>query len=111
MGIVPAMEAVQFHTMLLVDRARAAGMPEEKARQNAALHGEHHLYDFAFGGFRYKGLEQHFWQEAEVPYRLQRAGFRAVRHARVLLSWDQHACGAELAQHPPPWDWFFSAEA
>jgi hypothetical protein len=23
---------------------------------------EHSLYDFAFGGFRYLGLEQHFWQ-------------------------------------------------
>jgi SAM-dependent methyltransferase len=111
LGIVPAMDAVHYHTMLLVDRARAAGMPEEKARQNAAMHGEHELYDFAFSGFRYKGLEQHFWQEAEVPYRLQRAGFRMVRHARLVLSWEQHACGAELAQYPPPWDWFFHAEA
>src|SRR5919204_2694800 len=28
LGIVPAIDAVHYHTMLLVDRARATGMPE-----------------------------------------------------------------------------------
>ncbi|HVS34834.1 MAG TPA: class I SAM-dependent methyltransferase, partial [Gemmataceae bacterium] len=52
LGIVPAMDAVNYYTMLLVDRARRAGMPPDKARQNAAHHAEHPLYDFAFGCFR-----------------------------------------------------------
>ena len=85
-------------------------MPEDKARQNAAFHGEHHLYDFAFGGFRYKGLEQHFWQPFEVPYRLRRAGFRRVRLARVLLAWEQFTCGDDFQGQTPPWDWFFRAD-
>src|SRR5262249_26467811 len=97
-------------TMLLVDRARGTGMPEAQARQNAAAHGEHALYDFAFGGFRYKGLEQHFWQPFEVRYRLKRAGFTRVHRAKVPLAWGQLACGAGLASRPPPWDWFFRAE-
>src|SRR5947209_7838759 len=88
-GIVPAMDAVHYFTMLLVDRARRTGMPVAKARQNAAQHAEHHLYDFAFGGFRYKGLDQHFWQPFEVRHRLRRAGFRVVRLAKVYLKWEQ----------------------
>src|SRR5205823_5151937 len=62
LGIVPAMDAVHYFTMLLLDRARARGMPADKARQNAAYHGEHEYYDFAFGEFRYQGLHQNFWQ-------------------------------------------------
>jgi SAM-dependent methyltransferase len=110
MGIVPAMDAVHYQTMLLLDRARQTGMPEPAARQNAASHGEHSLYDFTFGGFRYLGLEQHFWQPFEIAYRLKRAGFRKVRRRRVWLSWGQFACASDLRRHPPPWDWFFQAE-
>src|SRR5207245_7904227 len=110
LGIVPAMDAVHYHTMLLVDRALAAGKPIEVARKNAAHFVEHALYDFAFGEFRYEGLEQHFWQPFEVRYRLRRAGFQHIQLARVLLSWEQLACEKELKQHPPPWDWFFQAE-
>jgi SAM-dependent methyltransferase len=110
LGIVPAMDAVHYFTMLLVDRAREIGMPEGKARQNAAHHAEHALYDFAFGGFRYKGLDQHFWQPFEIPYRLERAGFRGVRLEKVLLTWEQFGSVRDLGDRPPPWDWFFEAE-
>jgi SAM-dependent methyltransferase len=108
LGILPAMDAVHYHTMLLVDRARRTGMPEDKARDNAAGHAEHQLYGFAFGDFSYLGLRQHFWQPFEIGYRLRRAGFRNIRRSKALLSWDQCACGADLRGHPPPWDWFFS---
>jgi SAM-dependent methyltransferase len=110
LGIVPSIDGVHYQTMLLVDRARRAGMPDDKARQNAAHHGEHRLFDFAFAVFRYHGLEQHFWQSFEIRYRLRRARFRKIRKARVQLSWDQMACGADLADQPAPWDWFFHAE-
>ena len=110
LGIVPAMDAIHYQTMLLVDRARQTGMPEEMARRNAAQHAEHHLYDFAFSGFRYLKLEQHFWQPFEIPYRLKRAGFRRVKKARVRLDWGQFACASDMRRHPPPWDWFFRAE-
>jgi SAM-dependent methyltransferase len=111
LGIVPAMDAVHYYTMLLLDRARAAGMPPGAARRNAAYHAEHELYDFAFGQFRFRGIEQHFWWPFEVAYRLRRAGFRRVRSAKVLLSWEQFSAGRDLQKHPPLWDWFFQAEA
>ena len=72
-------------------------MPEDKARRNAAHHAEHEYYDFAFGTFRFKGLEQHFWQPFEVRYRLRRAGFRRMRMAKVHLSWEQFGCAATSA--------------
>lgn len=109
-GVVPAMDSVHYLTMLLLDRARRAGMPTRAARKNAGLHAEHELYDFAFSEFRYRELVQHFWQPFEVPYRLRRAGFRRVRLAKVALSWDQFSGGKDLAAHPPPWDWFFQSE-
>jgi SAM-dependent methyltransferase len=111
LGVVPAMDAVHYHTMLLVDRARRTGMPEDKARDNAARYGEHGLYGFAFGDFSYLGLRQHFWQPFEIGYRLRRAGFRRVRRAKSPLCWEQFACAADLREHPPPWDWFFSCRA
>ena len=109
LGIVPAMDGVHYFTMLLLDRARRAGMPESKARQNAAHHAEHKYYDFAFGEFHYQGLHQHFWQPFEVRYRLRRAGFRRIGLAKVHLTWEQFGCAADLKDEAPPWDWFFHA--
>jgi SAM-dependent methyltransferase len=109
LGIVPAMDAVHYFTMLLVDRARQAGMPTAQARKNAAHHAEHALYDFAFGEFRFRGIEQHFWQPFEVKYRLRQAGFRGVRLKKVRLAWHQFGCARDLGDRPPPWDWFFQA--
>jgi SAM-dependent methyltransferase len=110
LGILPAMDAVHYCTMLLVDRALAAGKPMAPARKNAAALGEHQLYDFAFGQFRYEGLEQHFWQPFEIRHRFKKAGFVDVKLTPVLLSWEQFACGHDLKHLPPPWDWFVQAK-
>jgi SAM-dependent methyltransferase len=110
LGIIPAMDAVHYYTMLLVDRALKAGKPIDAARKNAAHHCEHEYYDFAFGQFRYRGLEQHFWQPFEVAYRFRRAGFTLKRLKKVHLSWKQFAGGKELQEFAPPWDWFFLAK-
>ena len=108
-GIVPSMDGVHYLTMLLLDRARKTGMPQSAARKNAAVHGEHELFDLAFGEFRYRGLVQHFWYSFELEYRLALAGFEKIHVRKASLSWDQCACGKELSTFPPPWDWFFEA--
>lgn len=110
LGILPAIDAVHYYTMLLLDRALAAGKPMEVARKNAAHHAEHALYDFAFGEFHYEGLHQHFWQPYEIHHRFARAGFALKRLKKVHLSWKQFAGGRELKDHPAPWDWFFLAK-
>jgi SAM-dependent methyltransferase len=110
LGILPAMDAVHYYTMLLVDRARQAGMPLDMARVNAARHCEHEAYDFAFGQYRFRGLEQHFWQPFEARYRFARAGFALKRLKKMFLSWKEFAGWKELQNHAPPWDWFFLAK-
>jgi SAM-dependent methyltransferase len=109
LGILPAMDAVHYYTMLLVDRALASGKPLEMARKNAAHHNDHELYDFAFGQFRFQGIEQHFWQPFEIRYRFRRAGFGSVKLKRVWLDWKQFSCSRDLLRYPPPWDWFVLA--
>lgn len=109
-AILPAMDAIHYYTMLLLDRALEKGLPIKMAKQKAAKDGEHDLYDFAFGEFKFKGLHQHFWQPFEIPFRLKKAGFRKVYKSQVRLAWDQFAYGGELAEQPPSWDWFARAE-
>jgi SAM-dependent methyltransferase len=109
LGILPAMDAVHYYTMLLLDRALAAGRPSHAARKSAAHLGDHADYDFAFGQFAFHGLEQHFWQPFEIRYRFRRAGLHLVRLKKVLLSWSQFAGSKELQNEQPPWDWFFLA--
>jgi SAM-dependent methyltransferase len=108
-GIVPAMDAVHYYTMLLLDRALGSGKPPAAARKNAAHLADHEHFDFAFGQFRYQGLDQHFWQPFEVRYRFRRAGLRLVRLRKLYLSWQQFAGAAELKRYKPPWDWLFLA--
>jgi SAM-dependent methyltransferase len=110
LGVLPALDGVHYFTMLMLDRARRRGMPQESARRNAAHLAEHELYDFAFAEFRYRGIVQHFWQPFEVRYRLRRCGLRLRRLEKVHLSWSQFGGAADLRRLPPPWDWFFEAE-
>ena len=110
LGILPAMDGVHYQTMLLLDRALDRGQPLAAAKKNAASNNDHDLYDFAFGQFRFQGLEQHFWQPFEIDYRLARCGFKLVRRRKVHLSWQQFQGQEALAKYPPPWDWFFLAK-
>jgi SAM-dependent methyltransferase len=109
LGIVPSMDAVHYHTMLLLDRALASGKPLDAARKNAGHHADHAYFDFAFGQFLYQGLEQHFWQPFELHYRFRRAGLRLRRLRKLHLSWRQFAGTADLKHCKAPWDWLFLA--
>lgn len=107
LGIVPAMDGVHYYTMLALDRALAGGMPLDAARKNAAHHAEHEYYDFAFGQFTFRGIEQHFWQPFEVRHRLRKAGFERIRLRKAYLSWQHFALRADLQRFKPSWDWYF----
>lgn len=113
LGVVPAMDAIHYHTMLLHDHALDRGADEGEAERSAAFHGEHVYYDFAFGRFDYQGLKQHFWQPFEVDYRLRKAGFSHVEIAKLLYPWDEHVINEadRFSNCPPSWDWTFSARS
>jgi len=109
-GIVPAIDAIQYQTMLLYDRARDLGRDDETATREATRAAEHHLYDFAFGRFAYRGLRQKFWQSFEIEHRLHKAGFREVRLEKVLYPWDENLpFGDQFTDCPRSWDWGFLA--
>ncbi len=110
LGIVPSIDAIVYHTMLLMDRALERGLTPKEAERLAAVQAERRYYDFAFGRFRFQGLHQKFWQPFEVEHRLAKAGFSSITLGKVLYPWDDSLANAEeLAGFPRSWDWFFQA--
>ncbi len=110
LGVVPSIDAIHYHTMLLMDQALDRDLSPEEAERQAAFHGEHHFYEFAFGRFEFQGLRQKFWQPFEIRYRLRRAGFASVELAQVLYPWDESlAGGSAFEDQPRSWDWTFLA--
>lgn len=110
LGVVPSIDAIAYHNMLLMDRALDRGMPLKAAERHAALEIERRCYDFALGGFRHQGLRQKFWRPFEVEHRLRKAGLTAIRLDKVLYPWDENLpSGPELQDCPRSWDWFFQA--
>ncbi|CAN5682428.1 hypothetical protein BH23PLA1_BH23PLA1_09440 [soil metagenome] len=110
LGVVPAMDALYYQTLLLVDRALAEGHSPKEAERLAAHQAEHSLYDFTFGRFSFQGLHQKFWQAIEIEYRLRRAGFAEIRIDKLLYPWDDNLPGgSNFTAYPRSWDWTFSA--
>jgi hypothetical protein len=110
LGIVPSIDAIAYHLMLLVDLALETGASEREAERLASLRIEKRNYDFALGRFRSQGLRQKFWQPFEIEYRLHKAGFQLLEISKVLYPWDESLPGGlDLAGHPRSWDWFFRA--
>lgn len=110
LGIVPAIDAIYYQTLLLLDQALGRGLNPEEAERHAAFYGEHRYYNFAFGRFRFRGLKQKFWQPFEIRYRLTKAGFGSVELSQVLYPWDENMIGgSDFAAHPRSWDWAFIA--
>lgn len=110
LGIVPAMDSIHYHTMLLMDQALDRGLAPEEAERHAAFHAEHHYYDFALGRFSFQGLRQKFWHPFEIQHRMTKSGFTEVELGKVLYPWDESIAGwAELADYPRSWDWFFQS--
>src|SRR3954447_15559515 len=110
LGVVPSMDAIHYHTMLLMDTALDRDQTPEEAERAAAFQAEHHNYDFAFGRFSFQGLRQKFWQPFEIRHRLTKAGFASVELGHVLYPWDDSLAGsADLAAYPRSWDWSFLA--
>lgn len=111
LGVVPSIDAIHYHTMLLYDRALDQGFSLEEAAREAAFHAEHVYYDFGIGRFAYQGLHQKFWQPFEVEYRLKKAGFGSIELSKLLYPWDEQILGdaASFAEQPPSWDWTFNA--
>jgi SAM-dependent methyltransferase len=108
MGIVPSIDAIAYHVMLLMEQALDQGLDSKDAERLASLRADSRHYNFAFGQFHHQGLRQKFWEPFEVEHRLTKAGFTATTLSKVLYPWDNDLAGGnELAGFPRSWDWFF----
>jgi SAM-dependent methyltransferase len=110
LGIVPSIDAISYHLMLLMDQAIDQGLAPDEAEKFANLNVERRRYDFVFGKFRFQGINQKFWRPFELEYRLKKAGFTNLTLQQVLYPWDDGPTGEDdLADFPRSWDWFFQA--
>ena len=111
LGIVPSIDAIAYHIMLLVDNGLDRGMTLREAERSAAIQIERQYYDFAFGRFRFQGLRQKFWQPFEVEHRFAKAGFTGISLRKVFYPWDENLAGShELGGLSRSWDWFFQVD-
>ena len=110
LGVVPSIDTIYYHLMLLMDQSIDQGLETKEAKRLASLHGERRYYDFAFGEFHFEGLRQKFWQPFELEHRLHKAGFTSTTLGKVLYPWDESLAGSEsMVGFPRSWDWFFVA--
>ena len=86
MGVVPSIDAIYYHMMLLIDQSLERDTRSSRLRSWPLCHVERRHYDFAYGRFQYEGLRQKFWQPFEVDYRLKKAGFSAAVAQKSALS-------------------------
>jgi len=110
LGVVPSIDAIHHHSLMLWDAYLDQGYSLEEAEKLVATHMEHHMYDFAFGKFRFGQLDQKFWQPEELRYHLSKAGFTNIRMVKLEYPWDDSLAGYKLLKnHPKTWDWTFEA--
>ena len=108
LGVVPSIDTIYYHLMLLMDQSIDQGVATKEAKRRAGLHAERRYYDFAFGEFHFEGLRQKFWQPFELEYRLQKAGFTSTTLGKVLYPWDESLNGnGTPVEFSRSWDWFF----
>lgn len=108
-GIVPSLEGLFYHIVLLTDLAVERGMNLNEAQQFAAHKAELHGYDLKTATFTFDKIHQHLWLKEEVGIRLQKAGYRRFQIRKTGLPWSQFAEGRALKKFPQSWDWAFKA--
>ncbi len=110
LGVFPAMEPVLYQAMLIFEEEIASVREEKRALSRTRRRLERSKFNFELGRYDEGGLQQKFFYQFEIAWRLRRAGFRHVRLGKVLYPWDSKRMGYEIFPDAPPmWDWSVSA--
>lgn len=110
-GIFPAMDAVLYHAMLVLERENAEHEFEQTALRHTRRVCQKGKYDFLAGIFDDGGDRQKHYYEFELRRRLCHAGFMHLRFRKVRYPWDESVSGFEcFPGEPKLWDWLVSAE-
>jgi len=110
LGVFPAMEPVVYQAMLIFEEEIESDREEKRALSRTRRRLERSKFNFELGLFNEGGLQQKFFYQFEIAWRLRRAGFRGIRFGKVLYPWDAERIGYEIFPDAPPmWDWFVRA--
>lgn len=108
-GIVPSLEGLHYHVMLLIDLGLRRGLTLEETYRFAVQKAELQGYDFNTATFTFDKIKQHLWLREEVGYRLRKAGFHRFQVRKAHLPWHQFAEGRTFSKYAKSWDWAFVA--
>ncbi|MFH1052909.1 MAG: class I SAM-dependent methyltransferase [Candidatus Woesearchaeota archaeon] len=126
--IVPSMESVLYHGMLLLDYKLNENCSEKKngkeelkdvelrkiegiARSSAKRKFELKNYDLFLGHYKSDKEVQKFYYKHEIEYLLRKSGFRDIRFKKVKYPWGKDISDYEdFPDEEPMWDWAISAK-
>jgi len=108
--ILPSMESVIYHGMLLLNN-ELARRTEESARKTAKRRFEKRKYDLFLGYYKDDDQTQKFYYMHEIQYLLKKTGFRDIRFDKVRYSWDAGVSDFQpFPKEDPLWDWLVTAK-
>ncbi len=106
--IVPSMESVLYHNMLMLDKELHA-KEEKNAVRAAKRKTDHDRYDYFLGHYKDASERQKFFYEHEIRFFLKQCGFTDIKIKKVIYPWGE-ASGdyQDFPDEDPLWDWFVS---
>ncbi|MBI5390240.1 class I SAM-dependent methyltransferase [Candidatus Woesearchaeota archaeon] len=107
--ILPSMESILYHCLLLYER-ELKEKDEATALRIAKRRAERTKYDFFTGHFTEDGDTQKFFYKHEIEHLMKRAGFTNVEIKKVIYPWGNDISGFEdFPAEEGLWDWFVEA--
>ncbi|HLC90208.1 MAG TPA: class I SAM-dependent methyltransferase [Candidatus Nanoarchaeia archaeon] len=108
--IVPSMEGVLYHGLLLFEKEMSQ-KNESVAKRVSKIKFEKKKYDLFFGYYKDGRDVQKFYYHHEIQFLLRKAGFTNITIEKVLYPWGEDVSGYEnFYGEEPMWDWFVKAK-
>ncbi|MFH1275618.1 MAG: class I SAM-dependent methyltransferase [Candidatus Woesearchaeota archaeon] len=108
--IVPSMEAVLYHGLLLFEK-ELNNKPESVAKRVAKIKFEKKKYDLFLGHYKDGKDVQKLFYKHEIKFLLQKAGFNDISFDKVKYPWRKDVSSYEdFPNEEPMWDWFVKAK-
>ncbi len=107
--IVPSMESVLYHGMLLL-HDELSNKKEELAKKTAKRKFENEKYDHFLGHYKDGEEVQKFYYMHEIEFLLKKTGFKDVVIKKVKYPWGKEVSDYEdFPEEERLWDWFVKA--
>ena len=109
LGIVPSIDAISYHLMLLMDQAIDQGLEPKEAEKFASLNLERRRYDFVFGEFQLSGHSPEVLAALRARISIEEGRIHDRHSAESPLPMGRQPALATTIWPtcPRSWDWFF----